>query len=294
MSNLAAPDQPGWRDLLWRPLVDAALDRAPRSEVFQRHARSFPAALVEAETQAGHARAFGFAVDDGWIERRVICESLDRHDNFARLLRRPLATRQRLEVQGEWPNGVFVALGLHWGAGFPALEHLLLSQRQPAFVYLAEPEAALNQRARRLYDRLHLRALNGFGHTIPVGGAYQRIKQALVAGRIPVVLFDAPPQPGSSRLSLHRDGFDIALRRGILGLIAKRQIPYVFFRCGWRPGQARRVLEISSPRQSSALEDVAAAAGDFLLDSLRLDGAQWHLWPVASELLRAAAKREET
>ena len=63
---------------------------------------------------------------------------MDRQDNMARLFRHDLTRREALDIRGEWPAGRFVALGLHWGAGFPALAHLERSGRSPAFVYQPE------------------------------------------------------------------------------------------------------------------------------------------------------------
>lgn len=278
----------GWRSRLLAPLGDAAFGRFPNSSGLIAHACDFPDARAEAEASAAAARGLGFAVDAGWIERRLVSAALDRQDNFARLVGRSLIRPDRLEVRGSWPRGVFVALGLHWGTGFPVLEHLARQDRQPAFVYLPEPDSELVSLPARLYDRLHLRALAGFGNSIRVGGAYQRIVEALAAGRVPVVLFDAPATPGSSQIEQVRSGYRVSLRTGVLGLLAEKRVPYVFFRCAHRQAERRRVLEISPPGQSNAAAQIAGQAADFLLDALRGDSAQWHLWPAAGQLLDPA------
>ncbi len=277
-----------WQAYLLDPLLDALLGRKPDSAVLLSHGRRFPLAEAAARQAAECAERMGFAPDPQWNERHWRCASLDRQDNFARLLHRSLTDGKRLEVVGAWPQSPFIALGLHWGTGFPALAHLQESGLPPSFVYLPEDPAHLPSRPARIYDRLHLRALAGFGPAIRVGGAYQAIRDALGAGRIPVVLVDAPPNPDSRLLPIDPGpGIDrsICLRAGVLRLLAEHQVPFVFFRC-WKPeDSARRRLEIKAPDCSDRPEYIAERAAEFLLKTLRLDGAQWHFWGQAEALM---------
>lgn len=277
-----------WQAYLLDPLLDALLARRPGSPLLLRHGKRFPAAEMGARQAAEQADRMGFAVDPKWSERHWRCAALDRQDNFARLLRRSLTAGNRLEVVGAWPKPPFVALGLHWGTGFPALEHLQVTGLSPSFVYLPEDPGHLPSRPARIYDRLHLRALGGFGPAIRVGGAYQAIRDALAAGRVPVVLIDAPPHPDSrlvdidSRPEIDRN---IRLRAGVLGLLAEHHVPYVFFRC-WKPdGSVLRRLEVKAPNRSDQPEHIAEQAAAFFLETLRLDGAQWHFWSQAEALM---------
>lgn len=277
-----------WQAYLLDPLLDAVLARRPDDRALLTHGRRFPAAVSGAAVAAQQAERLGFAVDADWSERHWRCAALDRQDNFARLLGRSLTRDDRLEVCGSWPQPPFVALGLHWGTGFPVLAHLQQAGLQPGFVYLPEDPYQLPSLPARIADRLHLRALARFGPAIRVGGAYQAMQQALAAGRVPVVLFDAPPQRESSLLTVPTGpGIErsLRLRSGVLRLLAAEQVPFVFFRC-WMPAQGnRRRLEISAPAQSDQPEDIARQAAGFLLDSLRLDGAQWHFWSQAEALM---------
>lgn len=275
----------GWRAHLLNPLSDAALGLHPDSAQVKRHAMNFPGAEAEAIDSAARAADLGFPIDEGWVKRRALAVALDRQDNAARLVGRSLTAVDRLEVRGQWPQGVFVAMGLHWGTGFPVLEHLLKTGRQPAFVYRPERDEDLPSLPARFADRLHLRALRGFGHTIAVGGAYERILGEFAAGCIPVILFDAPATAGAREATVERPGLRIRLRTGLPGLVAEHHLPYVFFRCSHRPGQRRRLLEISKLQRSDQPGEILERAGDFLLESLHLDAAQWHFWPVARDLL---------
>lgn len=283
----------GWRTHLLLPFLDAALRRSPDSPALENHARAFPGAVAECERAAGRARLAGFVVDPDWHRRRLLAAALDRQDNFARLLRTRIAAPHRLDVDGRWPAGRFVALGLHWGAGFPVLEHLLDSDRQPAFVYRPENPRELGSAPRRIFDRLHLRALRGFGHCIPVGGAYRRIVDALAAGRVPVVLFDAPPRQQDQVLRLATPAGGIHLRGGLFRLLAEQRVPVVFFRCGQPPGAARRRLEISAPVSPRQAGDIAGRAASYLLETLEVDSAQWHLWSAAECLLATPTSPNE-
>ncbi len=277
-----------WQAYLLDPLLDAVLARRPDDRVLLAHGRRFPDATDAARRAAERAESMGFAPGGDWQDRYLRCGALERQDNLARLLGRSLTSTDCLEIQGAWPAGAFMALGLHWGNGFPALEHLQLSGRSPAFVYQAEDPEGLPSWPARLADRLHLRALASFGPAIRVGGAYQAICAALAAGRVPVVLIDALPRPGSRLLTVDPSpAMDrvVHLRRGVLGLLAEQRLPFVFFRC-WQPGQtARRRLEISPPACFDQPEPIAECAAEFLLESLHLDSSQWHFWPQAEALL---------
>jgi hypothetical protein len=282
---MKSADWQHWQAHLLHPMIDALLARRPQSRSLHEHAANFPGARAAAEQAARWAERMGFAVDADWKIRHARCGALERQDNFARLLRRSLIARDRLEVAGAWPRAPFVALGLHWGTGFPALEHLLAASLQPAFVYLPEDPAALPSRSARLYDALHLRALRGFGHSIQVGGAYQAIQVALEAGRVPVVLVDAPPQPDSQVIAVAGQDWTIRLRSGLMRLLADQQIPFVLFRC-WHPVAAeKRRLEIAEVCCFGHVGDIAERWAAFLLESLYLDGAQWHFWTQAETFL---------
>lgn len=280
-----SPPWLGWRTHLLSPLLDAALKRDPAAAGLAHHARAFPGAQEESERAAARAIDTGFAVDPDWQHRHMLTAALDRQDNFARLLRARLADPARLETHGEWPRGRFVALGLHWGAGFPVLAHLLDSGRQPAFVYRPENPDDLGSVPQRIFNRLHLRSLHGFGHCIPVGGAYRKINQAVAAEQVPVILFDAPAIGTARVMEFHPSPYRVVLRSGLLQLLADQQLPFVFFRCGQKPGQARRLLEISRRHEATAAEQIGLRAAEFLLETLTRDSAQWHLWPAAEALI---------
>lgn len=284
-----------WQGHLLDPFIDALLARKADSPELLKHGRRLPAAELGGQQAAEQAEKMGFAVDADWLRRHWRCAALDRQDNLARLLRRSLTADERLEVQGTWPQAPFVALGLHWGTGFPALEHLQISGLKPSFVFMPEDPGRLPSRPARIYNRLHLRALAGFGSGIQVGGAYRAIQDTLAAGGVPVVLIDAPPQPESRLADVRQEAErTVRLRAGVLGLLAQCHVPYVFFRCWKPPRAARRLLEIGTRGRSDDSAEIAAQAAEFLLASLRLDGAQWHLWPHAEKLMEYAAPEAKT
>lgn len=280
-----------WSHYLLRPLADALLARRSNSKALARHALDFPGVLDAARCGADIAAAYGFEVDEAWMERFALGPALDRQDVFSTLMGRSIVTEARLAVAGRWPAGQFMALGLHWGAGFPVLGHLEADGRHPAFVYRPENPDALDTLPRRLKNRLHMRALHGFGGCIPVGGAYQKIAATLSAGRVPVALFDAPAERDARTIDVHLDGYQVTLRTGLFRLLASQAVPYVFYRCGQNPAAEAdgtvRLLEISSAAQSDDVEEIAQQAAAFLLDTLRHDAAQWHFWPHADVLIRA-------
>lgn len=279
-----------WRRYLLQPMLDAALVRSADSSAFQRHARSFPGVMEAARHAAENAAHAGFRVDPKWVPRFTFGIAFDRQDVFCRLLGRSLITLKRLEVRGRWPEGKFMALGLHWGAGFPVLEHLQASGREPAFVYRPENPAAFANLPQRLKNRLHMRALNSFGRCIPVGGAYRKIAAALLEDRVPVALFDAPAEAGSQVLRVDLSGYRVTLRRGLFRLLARQNVPFVFYRCGLNAlgDGAARVLTVGEALRCDDEQEIAHMAAAFLLDTLRHDAAQWHFWPGVESIIELA------
>jgi len=268
-------------------MLDALLARSAASPAAKRHALSFPGALDAAHCAAQKAAQAGFLVDSDWVQRFVFSMAFDRQDVFSRLIGRSLIIPQRLEVSGYWPEGKFMALGLHWGSGFPVLEHLMQCGRSPAFVYRPENPKELESQPRRIRNHLHMRVLNGFGECIRVGGAYEKIMAALESDRVPVALFDAPAEQSAQTLQVNLSGYQLTLRRGLLHLLATQKVPFVFYRCGLRPegSYSLRVLSVSEVACSDDIEEIAAMAANFLLDALRHDAAQWHFWPGAESII---------
>lgn len=277
-----------WQAYLLHPLTDAILARPADSSVLHRHALAFPGAMETARIAAQQAAQMGFPVDESWTERYTRCSAFDRQDDFARLLGRSLVKPERLEVVGAWPEAPFVALFMHWGAGIPALEHLAKSRLQPSLVYQPESESSMPSLPARLYDRLHMRVLLGFGNAIRLGGAHNAFLEALSAGRCPVAVVDGLPRPTSRVVKVQRGERTIRLRSALLQILADERISFAFFRC-WHPhGADRRRLEISPSHRSADLAEIAELAADFLLESILLDGSQWHFWMHAETFLGAA------
>ncbi|MGY6555850.1 MAG: hypothetical protein ACXIUM_15135 [Wenzhouxiangella sp.] len=277
-----------WQSYLLNPFSDALLGRPATSPVLHRHARDFPGALETAREAAAQARQMGFEVDDHWIERYTRCSAFDRQDDFARLLGRSLIRPERLEIVGEWPRTPFVALFAHWGAGIPALEHLHKNGRQPSLVYQPESVSSMPTLPARLYDRVHMRVLLGFGNAIRLGGAHDAFVTAIAEGRCPVAVVDGLPRPTSRVVEVPRGQRNIRLRSALLQILADEQVPFAFFRCWLPEGADRRRLEISPAHQSGDLTEIAELAADFLLESILLDGSQWHFWMYAETFLGAA------
>lgn len=277
-----------WHTYLLNPFSDALFGRPATSPVLHRHARQFPGALDTAREAARQAQRMGFTVDEQWIERYTRCSAFDRQDDFARLLGRSLISPDRLEILGAWPKAPFVALFAHWGAGIPALEHLHKSGLQPSLVYQPESESSMPTLPARLYDRLHMRVLLGFGNAIRLGGAHDAFVKAVAEGRCPVAVVDGLPRPTSRVVEVARGQRTIRLRSALLQILADTQVPFAFFR-GWLPeGAERRRLEISPAHQSGDLTEIAELAADFLLDSITLDSSQWHFWMHAETFLGSA------
>lgn len=282
-----------WSDLgpnLLQPMYDAVLAHSVNSPSVKRHAESFPGALEAGQLAAQRAANAGFAIDSEWMQRFMSGMALDRQDVFSRLMGRSLISSQSLAIDGLWPRGKFVALGLHWGAGFPVLEHLIKHGHQPAFLYRSEDPAPFDSLPKLIRRSLHMRALNSFGQCISVGGAYEKIKAAIEVGRVPVALFDAPAGGSAQTVQINVAGYLVRLRRGLLHLLAEQNLPFAFYRCGLDPSGSRsvRILKISEVMNSNDLLEIAHLAASFFIDTLNHDAAQWHFWPAGECIVRLA------
>lgn len=276
-----------WQAHVLHPLSDALFGRSATSTALQAHALDFPKALEGARRAFQCAKQMGFDVSqERWLERHTLCSAFDRQDTFARFLGRPLASPGRLDVVGTWPKAPFVALFMHWGAGIPALEHLSNAGLQPSLVYRPERSSDLPSLATRLSSRVHMRVLKGFRCSIPVGGAYTGIEHAIASGRCPVIAIDVPPRSDSELVNIEVEGRSIQLRAGLMHLLARHRVPFVFFRCWHPPGFIRRRLEISQVCRTRDTGWIARQVGEFFMQSLLLDSSQWHFWSDAQTIIQ--------
>ena len=273
---------------LWQPLSDALLRRGPNASALRRHAWTFYGARAAAKADQAAAAKFGFVSDDEWTMRHALTSALDRRDDWVGVLGSARRLSEDVVVTGHWPRSPFIALGTHWGAGMPTLAHLCVEGLKPRFVYRQEPASVWPSSAAKAAHRLHLQAIDRFGGSIRVGGAYTQIMSSLAAGATPVILMDAPAE-GRPTLEGRGHRLRLQVRSGLLEMLCREQIRYAFYRCGFDPASGRRHLDIGPEHDPQTPQAIADQAALHLEQALMTDSAQWRLWMVARGLLAVSS-----
>lgn len=270
------------------PFLDACRDYGVGDARFCEHAWAFPKAQEMAGRDQAAAQKLGHPTDPSWARRHVLSAALDRCDGWRLVCGRATRLIKDLEVVGQWPTQPFIALGTHWGAGLPTLAHLKESGAQPKFVYRQEPQTIFASRAERWAHGVHLRALEVCGGSITLGGAYAQILESLSVGATPVILVDAPAE-GRPTLTGVCGSFTLNVRLGLLNMLCRERLPFVFYRCGFDPQTHRRQLWIGPEALADDPEAIAHQAAEQLRDAFAIDTAQWRLWMVADALLTSTS-----
>jgi len=270
------------------PLFDSIASYGVDDARFCGHAWGFPYAQSMAHRDQAAAQKLGYDPDSDWARRHVLSAALDRCDGWRLVRGRAMRLMNDLDVVGQWPTQPFIALGTHWGAGLPTLAHLKESGRRAKFVYRQEPQTVFPSRAERWAQAVHLRALEACGGSITLGGAYAQILDGLNSGTTPVILIDAPAD-GRPTLTGHAGSFTLNVRLGLLNMLCREKLRFVFYRCGFDPITQRRHLWIGSEALEDDPQVIADRAAEHLARAFEIDTAQWRLWVVGTALLKPAS-----
>lgn len=203
------------------------------------------------------------------------------HVDFLWLQWRPnrLLTSPYFKISGQWPQqGGFIAVGLHWGSGFLVFPHLRQQGLEPYFIFrpnLHPQQGYLERFYRRWRAKVHQRLANG----IMTGGAYARLQTALRHQGVPVILMDAPPEPGKNTRPLPVANHTYRVAQGFLRLIVDEKKTFVCFRAGINMQSGQRQLVISPSYQAATLAEAQHLLGHWFTESLKQQSSAWLLWP---------------
>jgi len=100
-----------------------------------------------------------------------------------------------------------------------------------------------------------------------------------------VILVDAPAD-GRPTLTGISGSFTLNVRLGLLNMLCRERLPFVFYRCGFDPKTGRRQLWIGPETLEDDPQAIAHQAADHLARAFAIDTAQWRLWMVADALLQ--------
>ncbi len=226
-----------------------------------------------------------------WERHQRFAAALDMVDfeRFALFGDRGLA-RGITHVEGSWPDdGGFIATGVHWGTGLPAVSHMKRAGHVPAIVYRPPIEAemagmSLPQR-RYIMRRLKLLLRVTENTAISTGGAFERIRAQLESHRPCLVLVDSPGGPESRVVRVPTEVGVFRFRLGALELLARLNKPYVLFRCYPDGRTGERFLTIRPPRTTDSPSEIAEDLGRFMAEALAIDPGYWNFWRFRSALL---------
>lgn len=238
--------------------------------------------------------AAGFpAPDQGFLRRQRLLRLIDHADLFLSMTRSDRWIDRHIDIEGEWPTqGPFLAMTFHWGAGLWGLRQLgrlglapnsLSTELDPAH-FASEPFAL---RYDLLRNRETARACRA--EVFTRGSQVRHMMRLLHSGDNILGLIDVPVTDtrNATRVSL----LDRPARfpTGLLQIAQRSGAPVVPFWTGidWSTGRRKMVV-----RPAIQVVDVNATARQLAseLDPLlRRWPDQWHLWPVAADILAPPA-----
>ncbi len=195
------------------------------------------------------------------------------------------------ENQG-WPSTQgYIALGLHWGTGFPALIEISKHQLVPKFVF-SDPEFQFSQQG--LLESAYKDIRRNWFHRIANGraivagrGAFKEIEQATKQKHVPVILYDAPQnnKSGIKAYKLKNQQFTYQIASGFITIITRKQAPYVLFSYKLDINTGFRQLNITQLKSADNTESLLKDLSDFFFENLDSDPSLWYFWKQSPHIL---------
>jgi hypothetical protein len=188
--------------------------------------------------------------------------------------------KRYVDVDGHWPEGAFLAVTFHWGAGMWALRHLRASGKRTAFLSLRFDRGTFHHALLRYwYALLRSRETRraGGAPVIYTGGSSEQIRQALRQNTCVAALLDVPPRDGRSWLPVELFGRPARLPRGLVRLASEERIPVVSFAMNLDRQTGRLKLRIRPLCSGSERELMDELSREFRA-LLAEDPPAWHGW----------------
>jgi lauroyl/myristoyl acyltransferase len=239
------------------------------------------------------ARAAGVIDDEEkWRSSLRLTRIFSYADLYLSMFRSDRWLRKHVDVTGSWPQGAFLAVTYHWGAGMWALRHLRAHGKRTAFLSIRFDRATFqNSRLRYWYGLLRTRETSragGDAGVIFTGGSSARIASAHRDGACVMALLDVPPKPDQASAPVTLLGRPARLRRGLARLAMEENIPVVTFRMNLDRDSGRLKLLIDNPlhatTEEALMEQLAASFGS----ALDADPCAWHSWSEVELYLEPA------
>lgn len=192
-----------------------------------------------------------------------------------------------------WPSAQgYIALGLHWGTGFPALIEIHQSGSIPKFVF-SDPKFVFAQQGllestyKKIRRNWFHRIANGDAIIAGKGKAFKEIELAIKEKHVPVILYDAPQQEktGTQVYKLKNKQFNYQIASGFVTIITRRQIPFVLFSYKLDVKTGYRQLNITKLKCTDNSENLIEDLSSFFFENLESDPSLWHFWKQSPQIL---------
>ncbi len=195
---------------------------------------------------------------------------------------RPKKANKLFSVSGKWnsQNG-FIALGTHWGTGFPALVTINQYNKKPFFVY-SQTKVPFSDRGfiESKYRKLRHNYIDKISGSlaITVGKSYDSIKQKVSEGDVPVLLFDAPKDKNKAKQFLKVGEHNYPIASGFVNLICQEKLPFQLYSVSLDFKSGKRHLAINELIVSIEQNQLIKKLGEILSELITKSPEQWFFW----------------
>ena len=202
---------------------------------------------------------------------------------------RPKKANKLYSIVGKWDcSSGFIALGTHWGTGFPALHAINKCNRRPFFVYSQKKvpfadRGFIESRYRKLRHK-YIDKISG-SSAITIGNSYEQIKKKVLSGNVPVILFDAPKDRNTAKYFLSIQGYDLPIASGFVNLICQEKIPFQIYDVCLDFKSGKRQLNIQDRIATISEDDLIDKLGQTLSNYLNKSPEQWFFWRQSTMML---------
>jgi len=273
------------------PAVAAVLPWRCSFRLYRRVAQSDW--LFRAETRsvlAGVAAWRQPADPAAWAAEYRLVHLIDRADLWLSRFRSDHWIDKHMVVEGDaWPDGPFVGITFHYGAGLWSVRHLCRNRRCASILWLRfEPGHFKDAPLQHRYGRARIREAERAARAPVIftgSNAVAQMRAALRRGGCILGLIDLPPGRAYSAIPVDFLGSRAWLPPGLLRLARIENVPVAVYTVGIDRTTGQRKLHIRRLPASGA--DAAAAADDQqrlqvvvrdLEQAIIADAPSWHAW----------------
>jgi hypothetical protein len=231
--------------------------------------------------------------EDEWRYRLRLTRIFSYADLYLSMFRTDRWLDKHVEVTGNWPQGAFLAVTYHWGAGMWALRHLRAHGKRTAFLSIRFDRATFqHSRLRYWYGLLRTRETSragGGAGVIFTGGSSAMIAAAHRKDVCVMALLDVPPQPHQASSPVTLLGRPARLRNGLARLAVEERIPVVTFRMNLDRETGKLKLLIGSAMPPTTEDGLMPELAQSFESALEQDPCAWHSWSEVQLYMEPAA-----